>query len=73
LLYPYINISLRYLLEANNIPIKRKICKIGTGSALFLPKIWLDQIEEKHGTVKAVTIEVNDALTIKPIIQENTT
>ena len=71
--YPYIKILPRYLQGANNIPIKRKICKIGTGSAVFLPKSWIDQIEEKHVPLKAVTIEVDDALTIKPIIKENST
>jgi len=52
------------------MPIKRKICKIGTGYAIFLPKSWLDLIEERHGPVKEVAIEVNDVLKVAPIIKE---
>jgi antitoxin component of MazEF toxin-antitoxin module len=60
-------------MEANNISIKRKICKIGTGHAVFLPKKWVDQIEQKHGPIKKVAIEIGDDLTIKPILKETTT
>jgi hypothetical protein len=49
------------------MPIKRKICKIGTGFAIFLPKSWVDLLEEKHGEIRHVTIEVNDVLTVAPI------
>jgi hypothetical protein len=52
------------------MPIKRKVCKIGTGFAVFLPKSWILLLEEKHGTVEAVTMEVNGQLVIKPIINE---
>jgi antitoxin component of MazEF toxin-antitoxin module len=55
-----------------NTPIKRKICKIGTGFAIFLPKSWLELIEEKHGTVEAVTIEVDNVLTVAPILKGGT-
>jgi len=50
------------------MPIKRKICKIGTGLAVFLPKSWIQLIEEKHGPIEAVTIEVDNVLTIAPIV-----
>jgi hypothetical protein len=52
------------------MPIKRKICKIGTGRAVFLPKSWIDLLEEKHGPIEAVAIEVGDILTITPILKE---
>jgi hypothetical protein len=52
------------------MPIKRKICKIGTGRAVFLPKSWIDLLEEKHGPIEAVAIEVGDILTIAPILKE---
>lgn len=52
------------------MPIKRKICKIGTGFAVFLPKSWVSLLEEKHGKVTAVTMEVNGQLIIKPILEE---
>ena len=52
------------------MPIKRKICKIGSGFAVFLPKSWVSLIEEKHGTIYAVTKDVSEELIIKPIIKE---
>jgi len=50
------------------MPIKRKICKVGTGLAVFLPKSWVQLLEEKYGKINAVTIEVNNVLTIAPIL-----
>jgi len=52
------------------MPIRRKVCKIGTGFAVFLPKSWISLLEEKHGRVEAVTMEVNGELVIKPILKE---
>ena len=52
------------------MPIKRKICRIGTGYAIFLPKSWLDLVMERHGPVREVAIEVDDVLKISPIIRE---
>ncbi|MEM3616796.1 MAG: hypothetical protein QXZ02_06480 [Candidatus Bathyarchaeia archaeon] len=52
------------------MPIKRKICKIGTGLAIFIPKSWVELLREKYGQVEAVAIEVNDILKIIPIIKE---
>lgn len=53
-----------------DVPIKRKICKIGTGLAIFLPKSWVDLLEEKHGKIDAVAIEVDNVLTISPILEK---
>jgi hypothetical protein len=53
------------------MPIRRKICKIGNGFAVFLPKSWVSLLEEKHGRVKVVTMEVDGQLTIKPLLEEN--
>jgi antitoxin component of MazEF toxin-antitoxin module len=52
------------------MPIKRKICRIGSGYAVFLPKSWVSLLEEKHGTIDSVTMDVNEQLIIKPIIKE---
>jgi len=52
------------------MPIKRKICKIGNSYAIFLPKSWVSLLEEKHGKVEAVTMEVDGQLIIKPILNE---
>ena len=52
------------------MPIKRKVCKIGSSFAVFLPKSWVSLLEEKHGKLEAVTMEVNGQLIIKPIIKE---
>ena len=52
------------------MPIRRKVCKIGTGFAVFLPKSWVSLLEEKHGRVEAVTMEVDGQLIIKPIFKE---
>lgn len=52
------------------MPIKRKICKVGNGLAIFLPKSWVDLLEEDHGPIEAVAIEVDNVLTIAPIFEE---
>jgi hypothetical protein len=52
------------------MPIRRKICKIGHSRAIFLPSGWLDDIEEKHGPIEAVAIEVNRVLKVSPILKE---
>lgn len=52
------------------MPIKRKVCKIGSGFAVFLPKSWISLLEEEHGKVESVTMEVNGQLIIKPIFKE---
>ncbi|GAG92705.1 unnamed protein product [marine sediment metagenome] len=52
------------------MPLKRKICRIGDSKAIFLPKSWIDLLEEKYGKIKAVSMEVNGKLTIRPIIEE---
>jgi antitoxin component of MazEF toxin-antitoxin module len=53
------------------MPIKRKICKIGTGLAIFLPKSWVQMLEEKHGPMEAVAMEVDGALIITPIFKKD--
>lgn len=52
------------------MPIKRKICKIGNGLAVFLPRSWVTLLEEKHGHIDSVTIEVDGILKIAPILPE---
>ena len=52
------------------MPIKRKVCKIGSGFAIFLPKSWISLLEEEHGKVESVAMEVNGQLIIKPIFKE---
>jgi hypothetical protein len=52
----------------NAMPIKRKICKIGSGFAVFLPKSWILLLEEKHGSIEAVTMEVDGKIIISPIL-----
>ena len=52
------------------MPIKRKICKIGNSYAIFIPKSWISLLEEKHGKVKAVTMEVDGQLIVEPLIEE---
>ena len=53
------------------MPIKRKVCKIGSGFAVFLPKSWVTLLEEKHGKIEAVTMEVDGQLIIKPSLMED--
>jgi antitoxin component of MazEF toxin-antitoxin module len=68
--------AFKFYLKENGeskMPIKRKVCKIGTGYAVFLPKSWISLLEEKHGKVEAVTMEVNGQLIIKPILKEDET
>lgn len=53
------------------MPIVRKIIAFGNSSkGVTLPKSWLDFLEEKHGKVEAVTMEVDGQIIIKPIIRE---
>jgi len=53
------------------LPIVRKIIAFGNSSkGVTLPKSWLDFLEEKHGKVEAVTMEVDGQIIIKPIIRE---
>jgi len=49
--------------------LKRKIIKIKTGRAVFLPKQWVDQIEQKHGPQLEVAIQIGDELTVKTILE----
>jgi antitoxin component of MazEF toxin-antitoxin module len=57
--------------EKQKVPIKRKVCKIGNGFAVFLPKSWVILIEENYGCkVEAVTMEVDGQLIIEPILKE---
>lgn len=51
------------------MPIRRKICRVGTGLAVFLPKSWVELLEEKYGKIEAVAIEVDNILTITPIVR----
>lgn len=53
------------------MPLIRKIIAIGkTSKGVILPKSWLVLLEEKHGKIRAVSMEVNDRLTIRPILRE---
>ena len=53
------------------MPIKRKICQFGGSKIIFLPKSWVTLLEEKHGKIDAVSMEVNGKLTIRPILKED--
>jgi len=57
-------------MELKHIPIRRKICKVGNSLAVFLPKSWLELLEERHGQIEYVAISVNGKLTIEPILKE---
>ena len=53
-----------------NMPLIRKVCKVGTGEAVFIPKSWIRFLEEKHDQpIVRVAIEVNEVLKISPIIE----
>jgi len=51
------------------MPIIRKIIDFGkTSKGITLPKSWLDYHEKQAGKqIESVAMEVNNALTIKPI------
>lgn len=57
--------------EKSELPIKRKVCRIGTGFAVFLPRSWISLLEEKHGRVEAVTMEVDGQIIIRPVLKED--
>jgi antitoxin component of MazEF toxin-antitoxin module len=51
----------------------KKVIQVGNSKAVSLPKSWLDLIERETGKpVKEVTMEVNGALTIQPILLKQT-
>jgi hypothetical protein len=52
------------------MPIKRRLCRIGKGYAVFLPKSWVYLLEEKHGRIDSVFMDVNGKLTIRPNLRE---
>ncbi len=53
------------------MPLIRKIIDVGkTSKGVILPRTWLRLLEARHGRVKAVTMEVNSKLTIRPILKE---
>jgi hypothetical protein len=55
------------------MPLIRKLCTIGNGKAVFLPKSWIEYIEEKSGRrVEKVAIEVDETLKIAPILHGKT-
>ena len=54
------------------MPLVKKIIAVGkTSKGIILPKSWLELIERQTGkSVIEVSIEVNEALLIKPILKE---
>ena len=53
----------------------RKIIDVGkTSRGVIIPKSWLQYYENKNGKrIVSVAVEVNEALIIRPILQEKTT
>ena len=53
------------------MPIIRKIIKAGDSRAMTLPSTWLSFFEEQNGQrITRVSVEVNGALVVKPILRE---
>jgi antitoxin component of MazEF toxin-antitoxin module len=53
------------------MPLVRKIIDVGkTSKGVILPKSWLQFLQEKHGKIEAVSMEVNGKLTIRPILKK---
>jgi len=51
------------------MPIVRKLIKLNTSRAVCIPKSWLEFFEKQQGAkVTEVTIEVNGALTVRPVL-----
>jgi len=52
------------------MPLVRKIIEVGDSRAVTLPSDWLKFAEEQAGRrITEVTMEVNGAITIKPLIR----
>ena len=50
-----------------NLPIIRKVVKVGAAKGITLPKSWLEFAEVENGQeVKQVAVEVNRVLKIEP-------
>jgi len=53
------------------MPIIRKVIKVGHSRAVCIPKSWLEYHEKEKGKpIEAVAIEVNGKLTITPYTVE---
>jgi len=53
------------------VPIVRKIILLGNSKVITIPKTWLELLEQQHGqNIDSVTIEVNGALVVKPLLKE---
>lgn len=54
------------------MPIIRKIIRVGSSKAVSIPISWLKFYEEETGCeIKKVAMEVNDVLTIRPILPKD--
>ena len=54
------------------MPIIRKIIQVGSSKAVSIPISWLKFYEEQNGCeIKKVAMEVNDVLTIRPILPKD--
>ena len=52
-------------------PLVKKIIDVGkTSKGVIIPHAWLDFLEDKHGSIDAVSMEVSDKLVIRPILKE---
>jgi hypothetical protein len=53
-----------------DMPLVRKIIRVGTSRGITLPEDWLRWVERQHGvTPSEVLIEVNEELRIRPLIK----
>ena len=50
------------------MPLLRKIIAVGKSRAITLPYTWLKLIEEEHGKIDAVEIEVDGEIRVRPYI-----
>jgi len=56
-------------LEEQKMPLIQKLIRIGDSQAVTIPKSWLTYHERQSKyPIKEVTVEVNGALVIRPII-----
>jgi hypothetical protein len=53
-----------------DMPLVRKIIRVGTSRGITLPEDWLRWVERQHGVAPSeVLIEVNEELRIRPLIK----
>jgi len=54
-----------------DMPLIKKIVKIGKRRGIIFPAEWLRWVKEKYGEIEFVEVEINDELRIRPHVSKD--